>query len=146
MKRKKWTMSFMIVAVFVSGGRLSVVNANGEPSLPCELGTVCDGSGGICKEVTYRTLDGDCLIEVGEKVDFETRICVTNHTHSTWTNTTVGDCFFRDVDVTNVQTQHGTFQQFQAGNDKTCIRWKIGDLGPHESAILIVDAETGVDR
>ena len=85
-------------------------------------------------------------VEAGEKVAFEITIQVTNNTDVSWTNTVVGDCFFRDVDVTRVHIQQGSFQRFAAGNNKTCVRWKIGDLDPGESATLWIDARTGKDR
>ena len=67
----------------------------------CELGITCDEH--ICKTVTYRTEDGDCLIEVGEKVDFETTIEVTHFNHlncvpngnDIWTNVVVRRDFCR---------------------------------------------------
>jgi hypothetical protein len=114
------------------------------PPSVCELGTVCDEH--ICKTVTYRTADGDCLVEAGEKVDFQTTIEVVNSTDVSWDKVVIGDCFFSDIVVTNVHTQQGSTQQFQAGNHKTCIRWKPGDLDPGDSATLVIDAETGVDR
>ena len=145
MKRIKWATMVLIVAVLTSGGRPSVASDRGEVlSQWCELGTDCDEH--ICKTVTYRTEDGDCLVEAGEKVEFEITIHVANNSDDSWTNTVVGDCFFSDVDVTRVHVQQGAFQRFEAGNGKTCVRWKIGDLDPGESATVVIDARTGKDR
>ena len=79
-------------------------------------------------------------------MDFETTIEVINNTDVSWDKVVIGDCFFSDIVVTNVHTQQGSTQQFQAGNHKTCIRWKPGDLDPGDSATLVIDAETGEDR
>lgn len=110
------------------------------------LGIACDDAHIVCKKVKYLDDDDDGLIEVGEPVTFLEVIQVHNPSGGDWTSTTVADRWGAEIDVTGAMPSQGTATLSTKGkSEKEFLKWEIGDLGPGETANLVLDAMTDLN-
>ncbi len=124
---------------------------HGFQSVPGELMSVlaldaCSDGHIICKKVKYMDDSGDGIIEVGEPVWFLEVIQVHNPSGMTWTNTIVKDRWGAELDVESATPSSGTAELTTKGKSaKEFLEWQIGDLGPGETANLVLRVHTDLN-
>ncbi len=97
-------------------------------------------------KVKYMDDSGNGIIEVGELVWFLEVIQVHNPSDMTWTNTIVKDRWGAELDVESATPLSGTAVLTTKGKSaKEFLEWQIGDLGPGETANLVLRVHTDLN-
>ena len=110
-----------------------------------ELDIACSEDNKICKKVKYMDEDRDGYIEVGEVVEFLQVIQVHNPTCQVWSDVKVSDRFGAEIEVVKQDATQGTVVLTTKGNsEKVFIKWDVGDLGPGETANLVLRTKTDI--
>ena len=110
-----------------------------------ELDIACSEDDKICKKVKYMDENRDGYIEVGEEVEFLQVIQVHNPTGQVWSDVKVSDRFGAEIEVVKHDATQGTVVLTTKGNsEKVFIEWDVGDLGPGETANLVLRTKTDI--
>jgi hypothetical protein len=106
----------------------------------------CSAGHEICKKVKYLDEDYDGVIEVGEPVSFLEVIQVHNPTGDTWSDVNVKDRWGAEIAVDSAVASVGTVELATVGKSaKFFLQWEIGDLGPGETANLVLGTRTDLN-
>ena len=128
------------IQTFIFNGPMSVPG-----DLLFELDIACSEDDKICKKVKYMDEDRDGYIEVGEEVEFLQVIQVHNPTGQVWSDVKVSDRFGAEIEVDSFDVTKGTVVLTTKGvSDKVFLDWDICDLGPGETANLVLRTRTDI--